>query len=379
MATKGLCRRCLQLTATGASQSTYRTPFYRAFSTSVTRSLQRSTPHQHATPTTEASRTTASDVTSTYVGLNQAASDLQDELSTRALLQKNNLFHPFSKSPSSRIRKRAAFMRQNAYCPHPDHQATRAATSPNDLELRKTGSMAPAHVHYECPDCGIPVSCSEEHFVDDYESHLEICHILRQINEDDHDLVSGRFFAEYDYPGAQIDEAQANLTNWDTLFYSREFEAVNDERALRQVTRLMTYPATIASVLHELSPYGLKNGLTPEGLRSLSGKRTIVEARMSALLTFVYSASIYLASTSNWCQCRHQRSSTKPTACTTFHSRCPRRIEFAARSVASIGPFVSSLDIPLGFHWTRINGESGARVPVTGAHPREPIWCYRRG
>lgn len=128
------------------------------------------------------------------------------------------------------------------------------------------------HVRYECPDCGIPVSCSEEHFASDYESHLEICDALREINEDDHDLVSGRFFPEFEYPGPQLEEAQINMTNWDTLLYSREFNAIDDPRSMRQVTRLLTYPVTIASVIHELSPYNLKNKLTPEGLRSLSGK-----------------------------------------------------------------------------------------------------------
>lgn len=110
--------------------------------------------------------------------------------------------------------------------------------------------------------------------MDDYESHLEICDTLRQVNEDDHDLVSGRFFPEFDYPGPQMDEAQVNLTNWDTLMYTREFFAVNDERHMRQVTRLLTYPITVGSILHELSPYDLNNILLPEGLRSLSGKST---------------------------------------------------------------------------------------------------------
>lgn len=106
----------------------------------------------------------------------------------------------------------------------------------------------------------------------DYESHLEICDLLREINEDDHDLHSGRFFQEFDYPPANIEEAQVNMTNWDTLLFSREFQAVNDERSMRQVTRLLTYPITIGSVLHELSPYNLQQRLLPEGLRSLSGK-----------------------------------------------------------------------------------------------------------
>lgn len=194
---------------------------------------------------------------------------------SRLLLQPNNLFHSFSDSPSPIIRRRAAFIKQNAYCPHPDHQQTRQPTSPDDLEARKAGSQPPAHVRYECPDCGIPVSCSEEHFVDDYERHLEVCDTLREINEDDHDLVSGRFFPEFEYPGPQVDEAQVNMMNWDTFLYSREFNAIDDERSLRQATRLLTYPATVASVLHELSPYDMKTSgrLTAEGLKSFSALR----------------------------------------------------------------------------------------------------------
>lgn len=203
------------------------------------------------------------------------ASTIVPETEGRPLLLPNNLFHPFSSSPSPEIRRRAAFIKQNAYCPHPDHHQTRLPTNPDDPEARKSvqGNSPPVHVKFECPDCGIPVSCSEEHWADDYEAHLEICDTLREINEDDHDLRSGRFFPEFEYPGDQIEEAMVNMTNWDTFLFSREFRAINDERSLRQATRLLTYPVTIGSVLHELSPYSIKKGgrLTVEGLKSLSG------------------------------------------------------------------------------------------------------------
>jgi mitochondrial splicing suppressor protein 51 len=201
------------------------------------------------------------------------ASTTVPSVSGRPLLLPNNLFHLFSSSPSLEIRRRAAFIKQNAYCPHPDHHQTRLTPNPDNPEARKAVTP-PAHVSFECPDCGIPVSCCEEHWADDYESHLEICDTLRQINEDDHDLRSGRFFPEFEYPGPQIEEAMVNMTNWDTFLYSREFNAINDERSLRQATRLLSYPVSIASVLHELSPYNIKVGgrLTVEGLKSLSGR-----------------------------------------------------------------------------------------------------------
>ena len=109
--------------------------------------------------------------------------------------------------------------------------------------------------------------------MEDFEAHLEICDTIRQINEDDHDLHSGRFFPEFSYPGVQDETYVVNMTNWDTFMYTREFEAINSDRSMRQVTRMLTYPMSIGSVLHELSPYSVrKNGrLTVEGLKSLSG------------------------------------------------------------------------------------------------------------
>lgn len=272
MASKSMCSRCLRLAVSNAPSRSISSTTRRAFTAAAVkqqpsqpRKIHSST-RQRAAPAAQPAQPSSSQTVPPPYSTQDAEQ--------KVLLRPNNLFHSFTNSPSPAIRRRAAFMRQNAYCPHPEHQATRAATSPHDLEARKTGSMPPAHVRYECPDCGIPVSCSEEHFVSDYESHLEICDVLREINEDDHDLNSGRFFPEFEYPGAQLEEAQVNLQNWDTLLYSREFEAINEERPLRQVTRLLTYPITIGSVLHELSPYGLSHRLEPEGLRSLAGECT---------------------------------------------------------------------------------------------------------
>ncbi|KAI1502253.1 PXA domain-containing protein [Biscogniauxia marginata] len=192
------------------------------------------------------------------------------------VLQPDDLFHPFTHSPIPEIRRRASFIRQHAYCPHPDHRPTRMPAKPSvPHTLPSSGSQAPAHVDYECPDCGVPIYCSKRHWQDDYAAHLQICDTLRQINEDDHDLRSGRFFPEFEYAGPQMEEAAVNMTNWDTFLYTREFEAINDDRSMRQVTRLLTYPLTIGSILHELSPYNIRKGgrLTPEGLKSLSALR----------------------------------------------------------------------------------------------------------
>ena len=222
--------------------------------------------HTRAAPGAFTSNSEAKVVTETKP-LQNASSGLR--------LSQEDLFHPFSTSPIPEFRRRAAFMKQHAYCPHPDHKPTKMPTvAPKKDDASQTaGGMAPAHVDFECPDCGFPVYCSKEHWMDHYQEHLEVCDTLRQINEDDHDLRSGRVFQEGNLPDLQLDEAAVNMTNWDTFMYTREFEAVNSDRAMRQITRLLTYPITIGSVLHELSPYGINKGerLTVEGLKSFSG------------------------------------------------------------------------------------------------------------
>jgi hypothetical protein len=51
---------------------------------------------------------------------------------------------------------------------------------------------------FVCPNCGFPTHCSEEHYRLDQERHeRESCDTLRQINEDLHDIQSGRQFPEF--------------------------------------------------------------------------------------------------------------------------------------------------------------------------------------
>ncbi|UKZ77781.1 hypothetical protein TrVFT333_005507 [Trichoderma virens FT-333] len=221
--------------------------------------------------------TTAREFTSSAKSASEAAAAGKSPASTLRL-SPDDLFHPFSESPVPEFRRRAAYMRQHAYCPHPDHKHARVpldASTVDDAAPATGGDMPPANVDFECPDCGIAVYCSKEHWMDDYENHLKICDTLRQINEDDHDLRSGRVFHEGNLPDLQMENAAVNMTNWDTFMYTREFEAVDSDRSMRQITRLLTYPITIGSVLHELSPYNIQSGgrLTVEGLKSFSALR----------------------------------------------------------------------------------------------------------
>ncbi|KAA8906695.1 hypothetical protein TRICI_005118 [Trichomonascus ciferrii] len=91
----------------------------------------------------------------------------------------------------------------------------------------------------------------------------------------EYDLRSGRDFPEFDFPTNQDNDAVVNFLNWDTFFYTRQFYSMDTEFHLAAVTKMLSYPITIASVLHQYSPYSLKpkGPLTLEGLKSLAALR----------------------------------------------------------------------------------------------------------
>ncbi|KAI3607526.1 hypothetical protein WG66_004752 [Moniliophthora roreri] len=130
----------------------------------------------------------------------------------------------------------------------------------------------PKTVQFECPDCGWPTHCSEEHWKEDKE-HEKYCSRLREANEDEHDLRSGRKFPEFELPGPQGYEEAISFANWDVFWYTRGFNSMDTERSRRHASKLLTYPMTIGSVLHQHSSLMLNNQrLTPEGSRSMAGK-----------------------------------------------------------------------------------------------------------
>jgi hypothetical protein len=58
----------------------------------------------------------------------------------------------------------------------------------------------PRSITFECPDCGWPTHCTEEHWRADSD-HAKYCSRLREVNEDEHDLRSGRRLREFELPG----------------------------------------------------------------------------------------------------------------------------------------------------------------------------------
>lgn len=157
----------------------------------------------------------------------------------------------------------------------------------------------PKNVAFECPDCGWPTHCTEEHWKAD-EEHQKYCSRLREVNEDEHDLRSGRRLREFELPGAlpypifrrveyraltllhfalagpQDSESAISFANWDVFWYTRNFSSMDTERSRRHASKLLTYPITIGSTIHQYSNLTLSSQrLTPEGSRSLAGAYTL--------------------------------------------------------------------------------------------------------
>ncbi|KAI0306550.1 zinc-finger of mitochondrial splicing suppressor 51-domain-containing protein [Multifurca ochricompacta] len=180
-------------------------------------------------------------------------------------LNQDNLFHPFSKSPFPAIIARGEAIKSLASCPvcasHHDH--THAHTK-----------AQPRAIAFQCPDCGWPTHCTEEHWLADND-HAKYCSRLREVNEDEHDLRSGRRLREFELPGPQDTESAISFSNWDVFWYTRNYPSMDTERSRRHASKLLTYPITIGSVIHQYSPLTLGNQrLTPEGSRSLAALRS---------------------------------------------------------------------------------------------------------
>lgn len=72
--------------------------------------------------------------------------------------------------------------------------------------------------------------------------------------------------------GEQAYEEAVSFSNWDIYWFTRGHPSIDTERSRRHLSKLLTYPTTISSVLHEHSGLTMRNQrLTPEGARSLAG------------------------------------------------------------------------------------------------------------
>ncbi|KAG6854919.1 hypothetical protein C0991_009742 [Blastosporella zonata] len=184
-----------------------------------------------------------------------------------------NIFHKFSQSPHPALRARSGAIQQLAPCP--------VCAASHDHILAHTKAQ-PRTVKFECPDCGWPTHCTEEHHQQD-EDHHKYCSRLREANEDEHDLRSGRRLREFELPGPQGYEEAVSFANWDVFWYTRGFPSMDTERSRRHASKLLSFPITIGSTIHQHSGLTLSNQrLTPEGSRSLAALRSTLHVAPGA-------------------------------------------------------------------------------------------------
>ncbi|KAF8636599.1 hypothetical protein AX17_003409 [Amanita inopinata Kibby_2008] len=197
----------------------------------------------------------------------------QHPLEPVPLLAQDNLFHLFSKSPFPAVRTRGEAIKNLAPCP--------VCASSHDHVHAHTKAQ-PRAVNFECPNCGWPTHCSEEHWKEDAE-HQNYCRRLREANEDEHDLRSGRRLREFELPGPQGYEEAISFANWDVFWYTRGFPSMDTERSRRHASKLLTFPITIGGALHQHSGLTLSNQrVTPEGSRSMAALRSTLHVEPGA-------------------------------------------------------------------------------------------------
>ncbi|CAB61770.1 Protein mss51 [Schizosaccharomyces pombe] len=174
----------------------------------------------------------------------------------------HELFHPLSRSPLTALRRRSEHIKQVYRCP-----------------------ISGKSVEYECPESGFPTHCNRTHWEQD-KIHQSLIPKLRQINEDYHDLARPNPLPELlKLPGPMEEDEVVSLLSWDSFFYTRDFPKFQSSRTARHITSLLTYPMSIGAILHKNSPYNLKNGLTPQGLQSLTALRYMLHRPLSAQST----------------------------------------------------------------------------------------------
>lgn len=97
------------------------------------------------------------------------------------LLSSNDLFHPLSQSPFPALVDKANRVKAVSLCP---------------VSFEKYNErLRPA---YDCPKCGWPTHASHERWLEGQEEHEKYWPRLREVNEDEHDIRSGRRMTEFE-------------------------------------------------------------------------------------------------------------------------------------------------------------------------------------
>lgn len=99
----------------------------------------------------------------------------------KPVLAQDDLFHYLAESPFLDLREKAERIRTVSICP---------------VSVEKYNERV--RPNFDCPECGWPTHRSEERWEEGRAEHKEVCDRLREVNEDEHDLRSGRRMTEFE-------------------------------------------------------------------------------------------------------------------------------------------------------------------------------------
>lgn len=162
-------------------------------------------------------------------------------------------FYNWDDSPYEDIRIRSALIKTNALC--------RVTKKP---------------INFICPLSGIPTHHSKDAWEKDTNYHKNKTYkYLKEVNIFEHIFRSRSSFNEFVFPKEQLENHLVSFSNWDSFFYTRNFKPMEEDFSMALVTKMLTFPITIASLLHKMNPYmdAKKSPFTYEGLKSLAALR----------------------------------------------------------------------------------------------------------
>jgi splicing suppressor protein 51 len=93
----------------------------------------------------------------------------------------NDLFHPLSHSPFPALVEKADRIKAASLCP---------------VSYERYGERV--RPGFDCPDCGFPTHRDQQRWTEGRAEHAEFCGRLREVNEDEHDIRSGRKLGEFE-------------------------------------------------------------------------------------------------------------------------------------------------------------------------------------
>jgi mitochondrial splicing suppressor protein 51 len=198
------------------------------------------------------------------------------------------LFVPLSQSPHPQLRQMSNDIKQYSSDPVqldigdrlPSSEWDQPSDIPGGTLRHEAAPKSRSRPVYECENCGWPSHSDRNNWEMDKERHAQVCQLLRQWTEDEHDLRSGRPLWELNFPGRQPSSSVLNFTDWNYLFVTRKFSnaVLKSPIVQRNLSRLLTYPYTIASLLCKPWVYYQdKHTVTEAGWHLLSSLSHAVE------------------------------------------------------------------------------------------------------